>query len=344
MAVLAPFRFIAARWRDDSAAAHVEFVRETLVQKRQLGRSNLMVSPLSLGGNVFGWTADRTATFNVLDAYVAMGFNAIDTADVYSIFVAGHHGGESETLIGEWLEKRGARDKVVIATKVGFSMGEGKSGLRKNYIVRAVNDSLARLKTDYIDLYYAHCDDRETPLEETLGAFASLIESGKVRTIAASNYGADRLRQSLQVSRELGLPRYECLQPHFNLYESESFLKNLAPVCREQELGVLSYFSLASGFLTGKYRKAQDVAGKARAGMLKDMFNPRGMRILQALDAVAEETSSTPAQISLAWLLARGVSSAIVSATSVAQLEELAPAATLKLHADALRMLDEAAL
>ena len=318
--------------------------REAVVQQRELGRSTLWVSPLCLGGNVFGWTADRTATFNVLDAFVARGGNFIDTADVYSNFVPGNTGGESETLIGEWLVKRGARDKVIIATKVGMRMAEGKAGLSRNYILQAVEDSLRRLQTDYIDLYYAHRDDRSTPLEETLRAFASLIESGKVRAIGASNYDALRLREALQISHDLGLPRYECLQPHFNLYESETFLKQLAPVCREHQLGVLSYFSLASGFLTGKYRGEQDLAGKARAGSIRSMLNERGLRILRALDAVAEETSATPAQISLAWLLARGVTAPIVSATSVTQLEELMEAVSLKLHADALRMLDEASM
>ena len=295
-----------------------------------------MVSPLCLGTNVFGWTADRTATFNVLDAFVALGFNFIDTADVYGR-------GESESLIGEWLEKRGARDKIILATKVGWEMGPTERGLSKEYITRAVDESLKRLKTDFIDLYQAHVDDPATPLEETLSAFASLIQAGKVRVIGASNYGAPRMREALQVSRERGLPRYESLQPHFNLYESETFLKQLAPLCREHELGALSYFSLASGFLTGKYRSVEDLAGKARSRFVKDMLNARGLRILRALDAVAEETSATQAQISLAWLLARGVTSPVVSATSVAQLEDLAPAITLKLHADALRILDEAA-
>ena len=296
-----------------------------------------MVSPLCLGANVFGWTADRTATFNVLDAFVALGFNFIDTADVYGR-------GESENLIGEWLEKRGARDKIILATKVGYEMGPTERGLSKAYITRAVDASLKRLKTHFIDLYQAHIDDPATPLEETLSAFASLIQAGKVRVIGASNYDAPRLRQALQVSRERGLPRYESLQPHFNLYENETFLKQLAPLCREHELGVLSYFSLASGFLTGKYCSAQDLVGKARSRFVKEMLNPRGLRILHALDAVAEETSATQVQISLAWLLARGVTAPVVSATSVAQLEDLAPAVTLKLHADALRILDEAAL
>lgn len=312
--------------------------------KRELGRSRLTVSPLCLGGNVFGWTADRTASFKILDAYVALGFNFIDTADVYSRFVPGNVGGESENLIGEWLAQRGARDKVIIATKVGMEMGPGEQGLSRSYITRAVDASLKRLKTDFIDLYQAHIDDAGTPFEETLSAFGLLIDAGKVRAIGASNYSAPRLRQALQVSREQGLPRFESLQPHFNLYESETFMRELAPLCREQELGVLSYFSLASGFLTGKYRCEQDLVGKARDSFVKDMLNPRGLRILQALDAVAEETSATPAQISLAWLLARGVTAPIVSATSVRQLEELAAAATLKLHADALRMLDEASL
>jgi len=310
--------------------------------KQRLGNSALSVAPLALGGNVFGWTADEQRSFEVLDAFVAAGFNLIDTADVYSIWIKGHVGGESESVIGRWLERRGRRDDVVIATKVGMQMGPGDKGLSRAYILKAVDKSLQRLQTDYIDLYQAHADDKETPLEETLGAFADLIGAGKVRAIGASNYEADRLAAALQVSAAQGLPRFETMQPWYNLYDRVSFEGPLAELCRRERLGVIPYFGLASGFLTGKYRTEKDLAGSARAYRVKEMLNERGLRILAALDAVAADYDATPAQVSLAWLRAHGIAAPIASATSVKQLEELAGFARIELGAEAVTKLDAA--
>ncbi len=309
---------------------------------RELGRSGLAVGPLALGGNVFGWTADEATSFKVLDAFVAAGLNLIDTADAYSRWVPGHRGGESETIIGKWLKSRGNRSKVVIATKVGVEMGPGEQGLSRAYIVRAVERSLQRLDTDYIDLYQSHRDDPQTPIEETLSAYADLIKQGKVRVIGASNFTAERLRDALGASTARGLPRYESLQPNYNLYDRAAFEGELAELCRRERIGVISYFSLASGFLTGKYRSEADLANRARGYRVKEMLNERGFRILRALDAVARETGATPAQISLAWLIARGVTAPIASATSVEQLEELIGATHLTLGAEALAKLDQA--
>jgi aryl-alcohol dehydrogenase-like predicted oxidoreductase len=312
------------------------------VQKRPLGKSGLQVAPFALGGNVFGWTADEAASFKILDEFVAAGFNLVDTADVYSKWIPGHVGGESETIIGNWLAKRGGRDKVIVATKLGVEMGPGEQGLSKAYMQRAVERSLARLKTDYIDLYQAHRDDTATPLEETLEAFAALIKAGKVRAIGASNFKADRLAEALKVSAAHGLPRYESLQPWYNLYDRSEFEGELADLCKREGVAVISYFSLASGFLTGKYRSEKDVEGKARGYRVKDMLNERGYRILKALDQVATETAATLSQISIAWLLAHGVTAPIASATSVEQLKELLGAVDVKLSADQVRHLDEA--
>jgi aryl-alcohol dehydrogenase-like predicted oxidoreductase len=307
-----------------------------------LGGSALGVGPLALGGNVFGWTADEATSFKVLDAFVASGLNLIDTADVYSRWIPGHRGGESETVIGKWLESRRNRAQVIIATKVGVEMGPGEQGLSRAYILRAVERSLQRLNTDYIDLYQSHRDDPRTPLEETLGTFAELIKQGKVRAIGASNFTAERLRAALELSAARGLPRYETLQPGYNLYDRAGFEGELAELCRREHLGVISYFSLASGFLTGKYRSAADLTNRARAYRVKEMLNERGLRILGALDAVARETGATPAQISLAWLIARGVTAPIASATSVEQLEELVGSTRLTLSPEALAKLDDA--
>jgi aryl-alcohol dehydrogenase-like predicted oxidoreductase len=312
------------------------------MQKHPLGRSGLEVAPLALGGNVFGWTADEKRSFEVLDAFVAAGFNLVDTADVYSTWIKGHTGGESESTIGRWLAKRGRRDDVVIATKVGMEMGPGDKGLGRDYIFKAVDRSLARLKTDYIDLYQAHKDDKDTPLEETLGAFADLIEAGKVRAIGASNYEADRLAAALQTSADLGIPRFESLQPWYNLYDRVAFEGPLADLCRREQLGVIPYFGLASGFLTGKYRSLTDTEGSARAYRVKDMLNERGLRILAALDAVAADYDATPAQIALAWLRAHGITAPIASATSAKQLEELAAFAHIALDKAAVAKLDAA--
>jgi aryl-alcohol dehydrogenase-like predicted oxidoreductase len=305
-----------------------------------LGNSGIKVAPLALGGNVFGWTADEKRSFAVLDAFVAAGFNLIDTADVYSIWIEGHRGGESEAVIGRWLKRRGRHDDVIIATKVGMEMGPTDKGLSREYIFKAVDASLKRLQVDCIDLYQAHADDKDTPLEETLSAFADLIAAGKIRAIGASNYEADRLAAAFAVSRAEGLPRFETMQPWYNLYDRVAFEGPLAELCRDEGLGVIPYFGLASGFLTGKYRTEKDLAGSARGYRVKDMMNERGFRILAALDTVAAENGATPAQISLAWLRSHGVTAPIASATSVEQLTELLAFAELELTSDAEALLD----
>jgi aryl-alcohol dehydrogenase-like predicted oxidoreductase len=310
---------------------------------RTLGRSGLRVAPLALGGNVFGWTADEAASFKVLDAFVGAGFNLIDTADVYSRWAPGNSGGESETIIGRWLKKTGDRERVVIATKVGLEMGAGEKGLSRPYILRAVERSLDRLQTDSIDLYQSHQDDEGTPLEETLGAFAELIRQGKVRAIGASNYSAPRLAEALRVSKELGLPRYECLQPGYNLYDRAGFEAELEPLCVREGLGVIPYYSLAAGFLTGKYRGEADLAGRARGAKVKTYLNERGFRILAALDRVAARYKATPAKVAIAWLLARpSVTAPIASATGVEQLRDLLDATRLELDPAAVKTLADA--
>lgn len=310
------------------------------MQYRKLGRSGLEVSALAFGGNVFGWTVDEAASMALLDRFVEAGFNFIDTADMYSRWAPGNEGGESETIIGKWLKRSGKRDQVVLATKVGMEMGPGRKGLSAAYIRRCVDDSLQRLQTDYIDLYQSHIDDSETPLAETLGAYQELISAGKVRAIGASNFSADRFEEALRVSGQEGLPRYESMQPNYNLYDRSDFESRMQPLCLRNEIGVISYFSLASGFLTGKYRSAGDLANKARERMVKKYLNERGFRILEALDSVAKDTSSTPARVAIAWLIAQpGMTAPIASATSLPQLEELFAATRLKLataHLDAL--------
>src|SRR5262245_60274351 len=260
---------------------------------RRLGNSGVQVGPLAFGGNVFGWTADESTSFRLLDAFVGAGFNLIDTADVYSRWVPGNQGGESETILGKWLRRSGKRDQVVIATKVGIEMGPDDKGLSRAYILRAVDRSLRRLQTDYIDLYQSHTDDEKTPLEETLGAFADLIRQGKVRAIGASNYSAGRLAQALRVSEESTLPRYECLQPPYNLYDRAPFEEALEPLCVKEGLGVITYFPLAAGFLTGKYRSEADLSKSPRGTKVKNYLNERGLRILRALDEVARRCGST---------------------------------------------------
>jgi aryl-alcohol dehydrogenase-like predicted oxidoreductase len=312
------------------------------MQMRTIGKSGLNVGRLAFGGNVFGWTVDEPTSFKLLDTFVAAGFNLIDTADVYSRWVPGNQGGESETIIGKWLQQSGNRGKVVLATKVGMEMGPGEKGLAKAYIFRAVERSLKRLKTDYIDLYQSHIDDQEVSFEETLDAYAELIKQGKVRVIGASNYTADRLDRALQVSRDKGCPRYECLQPHYNLCERAEFEKGLEPLCREASLGVVPYFSLASGFLTGKYRTEQDLSKSVRGERVKKYLNDRGVRILEALDQVARRYGSTPARVALAWLLARpSVTAPIASATSIEQLNDLLEATRLELDSPAIQLLNE---
>ncbi len=314
------------------------------MSKRKLGLSGLEIAPLAFGGNVFGWTADEATSLRLLDAFVAAGFNFIDTADAYSHWVPGNSGGESETIIGSWLRQRHVRDKVIIATKVGVEMAPGEAGLSKAYILRAVERSLERLNTEYIDLYQSHRDDPDTPLDETLEAYAQLIRDGKVRAIGASNFTAARLAESRRVSASAGLPRYESLQPWYNLYERTRFEGELAELCRRDGIGVISYFSLASGFLTGKYRSDPDFSNSARAYRVREMLNDRGRRILAALDKVSGELNATPAQVSLAWLIAKGVTAPIASATNIAQLEELMAGVTLQLGAEAVQLLDDASV
>jgi aryl-alcohol dehydrogenase-like predicted oxidoreductase len=310
---------------------------------RNIGNSGIEVAPLAFGGNVFGWTADEAMSLALLDHFAASGMQLIDTADVYSRWVPGHVGGESETLIGKWIKRSGQRDKVVIATKVGMEMAPDRKGLRKDYILRSAEESLRRLQTDYIDLYQAHADDADTPLEETLEAFALLVKAGKVRAIGASNYNAARLRQALEVSRAQGLPQYVTLQPHYNLVERREFEQSLAPLCVEAGIGVIPYYSLASGFLTGKYRTEADLGKSVRGQGVKKYLDGRGLGILAALDEVAQETAGTPAQVALAWLIAQpAVTAPIASATSIAQLDELIGATRLTLSQSALDRLGKA--
>jgi len=310
------------------------------MEKRQLGKSKLHVSPLCLGGNVFGWTADEEMSFRLLDGFVDAGFNFIDTADVYSKWAPGHHGGESETIIGDWLKRRGKRDDVVIATKVGSEMGPRKKGLSKAYIAQAAEESLRRLGTDYIDLYQSHRDDPDTPIEETLEAYGALIKAGKVRAIGASNFTPERLAASLAASKKNGLPRYETLQPEYNLMVRE-FEKELAPLCARHDIGVIPYFGLASGFLTGKYRSKADLKQSQRGEDVEAYLNERGFKVLDALDAVAERRDATPAQVALAWLMTK-VTAPLASATNPKQLGDLAASARLTLDSSDVARLEAA--
>ncbi|WBO83022.1 aldo/keto reductase [Hymenobacter yonginensis] len=315
------------------------------MQHRELGRSGLQLAPLVLGGNVFGWTADEAASFRVLDAFVAGGGNAIDTANMYSAWVPGHQGGESETVIGKWLQQRGRRDDVLICTKVGMQMGDGSKGLAKDYIRRSVEASLQRLKTDYIDLYQSHQDDETLPVTEPLEAYADLIKEGKVRAIGASNFSASRLREALEASTQHNLPRYESLQPEYNLYERAKLETDVLPLCQEHGLGVIPYFGLASGFLTGKYRTDADLAKSVRGSSIGPKYlNDRGRGILAALDAVvARHAGATPAQVALAWIMARpGLTAPIASATTAEQVQELLGATALHLSEEDMRALNEA--
>lgn len=313
------------------------------IGRRELGNSGLEIAPIVFGGNVFGWTADESTSFQLLDAFVAAGFNAVDTADMYSKWVPGNKGGESETIIGNWLKRGGKRHQVIIATKVGLEMGPGKKGLSKKYILASAEDSLKRLQTDYIDLYQSHTDDTDTPLQETLEAYAQLTQQGKVRAIGASNYRANRLGEALTISRQKHLPRYASLQPEYNLYVRAAFEAELAPLCRRENIGVIPYFSLASGFLTGKYRSEADLASRARGKSVKKYLTERGFRILNALDQAAKAHRSTPTQIAIAWLLAQpAITAPIASATTLDQLHELLGAAEVKLDPQSLQQLDQA--
>jgi len=311
------------------------------MKKRRLGKSDIEVAPLAFGGNVFGWTADEATSFRLLDAFVDAGFNLIDTADVYSVWVPGHHGGESETVIGNWLKRSGRRKDVVIATKVGNVMSPEKKGLSKAYILRAVEDSLRRLQTDSIDLYQSHVDDPATPVEETLETYAELVRAGIVRAIGASNFTAERLTQSLAASKQSGYPSYVSLQPHYNLVERADYEANLEPVCVENGIGVIPYFALASGFLTGKYRSESDLSKSARGSRVKKYLDERGLRILAALDEVSARLGSTPASVALAWLMARpSITAPIASATNLEQFKDLIAATELKLDRDSIELLN----
>jgi aryl-alcohol dehydrogenase-like predicted oxidoreductase len=312
------------------------------MKTRKLGKSDLEISPLIFGGNIFGWTVDQAASFKLLDAFFAAGFNAVDTADAYSKWVPGHAGGESEIIIGEWMKQRGNRARVIVMTKVGMDMGDGKKGLSRAHILRSAEDSLRRLQTDYIDLYQSHIDDPDTPFEETLGAYAELIKQGKVRAIGASNHKGERLAAALDVSRKTGLPAYQSLQPNYSLIERADYETNLEPVCVKEGLGVINYFPLAGGFLTGKYRSESDAAGKARARNVTKYLNERGYKILRALDQVAAKHRATPAQVALAWLMARpSITAPIVSATSLEQLADLTASVDLKLDPDSVQQLNQ---
>jgi aryl-alcohol dehydrogenase-like predicted oxidoreductase len=316
------------------------------MQRREIGRTAVRVCPLCLGGNAFGWTADERASFEVLDAYLEAGGNFLDTADAYSRWVPGHSGGESETLIGRWLETRGVRDQVVLATKVGAPMGDDpqQKGLSRRHLTEAVDASLARLRTDRIDVYYAHYDDPETRIPETLEAFDELVRSGKVGMVAASNFSPERLRESLATSRELGWARYECLQPPYNLLNRLEYEAEREAICVAEGLGVVVYPALAGGFLTGKYRRDGTDPHTRRAPSVRSRYvNEHGFRVLDAVEAVAAEAGATPAQVSLAWILARpSVTGPIASATSGAQVRELFGALDLRLEPDAMRRLDAA--
>jgi aryl-alcohol dehydrogenase-like predicted oxidoreductase len=311
--------------------------------QRKLGRSSLIVAPLAFGGNVFGWTVDEKTAFGLLDTFVGAGFNLIDTADSYSRWAPGNKGGESETIIGNWMKQRRNRDKVVIATKVGSDMGQGKRDISKKYILRAAEDSLWRLQTDYVDLYQTHWDVETIPVEETLEAYAHLVKEGKVRWIGASNISPERLKMSLEASDKHGYPRYQTLQPEYNLCEREKFEKFYRKICLDENLGVISYYSLASGFLTGKYRSEADLTKSARGSGVKKYLNERGFRILAALDEVAKRYDTTPAAVAIAWLQASpSVAAPIASATGLAQLDSLVKASETKLSDEAVSILNEA--
>lgn len=311
------------------------------MKKRTLGRSGIEIAPLVFGGNVFGWTVDQARSFELLDRFVERGFNAIDTADMYASWAPGLSGGESETVIGQWLARSGRRDEIVLMTKIGLL--EQHKGLSAANIEVAVENSLKRLGTDHIDVLFAHIDDAQVPLEETLSAFNRLVKAGKVRTLGASNYSAERFQLALDVSREQGLARYEVMQPRYNLHDRQDFESGLAALAQESEIGVVSFFALASGFLTGKYRSIDDIQGNARADFLASYFTERGERVLQELLSVADELSARPAQVALAWLLTRpALTAPIASATSLTQLDELLDAVTLPLPEPVLARLNEA--
>lgn len=314
------------------------------MEKRRLGNSDLMVSPMAFGGNVLGWTINETQSIEVLNAFVDSGCNFIDTADVYSRWASGI-GGESELILGKWMRQRKNRKEIILATKVGMDMGDNKVGLSKKYILKAVEDSLKRLQTDYIDLYQSHKDDEKTPIEETLDAYQQLIKDGKIRTIGASNYSSERLQEALDTSKKYNLPRYECLQPHYNLLERKQFEEQIEKICLENNLGVINYFPLASGFLSGKYRSEADFNKSIRGSSLGKYLNEKGKKILNALDELAAHHKTKPASVTLAWYMARkSITAPIASATSVSQLKELLQAITLTLSVDEINFIDSCSM
>lgn len=313
------------------------------MDKRKLGNTDLLVAPIAFGGNVFGWTLDEKKSFEILDGFIEAGFNFIDTADVYSKWAPGNTGGESEKIIGNWMKARNNRNQIILTTKVGSDMGDGKKGLSKKYILNAIDASLSRLQVDFVDLYQSHFDDADTPVEETLEAYDQLIKAGKIRWIGASNFSPERLKESLETSKRLSLPKYQTFQPEYNLYKREGFEKEIEQICTDNQLGVISYYALASGFLTGKYRSEADLGKSARGGGVKDFMNEKGFSILKALDDVSEQYNSTPASVALAWLIARpSVTAPIASVTSLSQLEDLTKAASLRLDNEDISILDEA--
>lgn len=317
--------------------------KNKFMEKRKLGKSDLEFAPLALGGNVFGWTIDQAASFKILDAFAGAGFDFIDTADVYSRWAPGNTGGESETILGEWMKERANRDKIIIATKVGADMGLGHKDLTKKYILKAAEDSLLRLQTDYIDLYQTHWDDDITPVEETLEAYAQLVKDGKVKWIGASNLSPERFKKSLGVSKKHGYPSYQSFQPLYNLYDRQDYEKEIEPICLENNIGVITYYSLASGFLTGKYRSENDLDKSKRGGGIKKYLNERGFRILHALDEVSKQYHTNQAAIALAWAISRkSITAPIASATTVEQLNELIKATGIRLDEAAIDLLNKA--
>lgn len=313
------------------------------MKKRQLGNTNLHVYPITFGGNVFGWTIDEPKSFEILDGFTDAGFNFIDTADSYSHWAPGNKGGESEIIIGNWIQEKKNRDKIIIATKVGSIPGSDKKSLNKKYILKCADDSLRRLKTDYIDLYQSHYDDPETPIPETLEAYDELIKAGKVRWIGASNFSAARLKDSLTIAEQQGLPMYQTFQPEYNLYKRENYEKDFEQFVLDHQLGVINYYALAGGFLTGKYRSEEDLTKSKRGGGIKTYLNDRGFRILKALDEVSEQYNANQASVALAWLIARpSITAPIASVTTLEQLADLTKAANITLNTEDIAILDEA--